>query len=103
MEIYNLTFKELKEKAKAEEISNATIHRWIQLGLIPYQKKYHNLYSNESVEKLRLCISMRSYGKDIHEMRLLFDCYPLPLLTRKIGKITPDELNRMIQKAIKKC
>lgn len=97
MKEYYLTFNELKEKAKADETSNATIHRWIQLGLIPYQKEYHNLYSDESIERLKLCIKLRDYGKNIHEMRALFDKYPLRVLIKKVGKITPDELNGMLK------
>lgn len=100
MSDYNLTFTQLKEKAgiKNNELSNNTIHRWIQFGLISSKRHYHSLYSNESVEQLKLCIKLRSYGKNIYEMKLLFDNYPLKMLSDKIGKMTPDELNKLLQK-----
>jgi len=35
-------------------------------------------------------------------MKLLFDNYPLKTLSQKAGKITPDELNKLLQKFEKK-
>ena len=44
MSDYNLTFTQLKEKAgiKNNELSNNTIHRWIQFGLISSKRHYHS-------------------------------------------------------------
>jgi len=61
----------------------------------------HSLYSTESVERLKLCIKLRNYGKNIHQMKLLFDNYSLKTLSQKAGKITPDELNKLSQKVEK--
>lgn len=101
MSKFNLTYAQLKEKAKIRdnEPSDSTTHRWIQLGLITSKKHSHgNLYSKESVEQLKLCIKLRNYGKNIHDMKLLFKKYPLGFLRQKIGKITPGKLNQMINK-----
>lgn len=103
MSNFNLSYTQLKEKAgiRENEPSDSTIHRWIQLDLIPYQKRYRNLYNTESVEQLKLCIKLRDYGKNIHDMKLLFDNYPLKTLSQKVGKITPDELNNLLKKVEK--
>ena len=58
----------------------------------------HSLYNNESDEQLKLYIKLRNYVKNIHEMKLLFDNYPLKILSQKASKITPDELNKLLQK-----
>jgi|GEM_PF-5786381 len=101
MSNFNLSYSELKEQAgiKNDETSDSTIHRWIQFGLISHKKKYRSLYSKESVEQLELCIKLRIYGKNIHEMKLLLDNYSLKTLTEKVGKINPDDLNKLLQKA----
>lgn len=99
MQNYNLSYVQFKEKAKIgnSEPSNSTIHRWIQLGLITCKKHSRgNLYSNESADQLKLCIKLRSYGKTIHDMKLLFKKYPLRFLNQKIGRITPAKLDQMI-------
>ena len=104
MSNFNLTYAELKEKAgiRENDLSDSTIHRWIQFSLISRKKQFRgNLYSNESVEHLKLCIKLRSYGKNIHEMKLLMDSYPLKTLSEKVGKITPDELKRLLEKVEK--
>jgi len=104
MSDFSLSYGELKKKAGIEsnQPSDSTIHRWIQFGLIECEKEYKSLYSERSVEQLKLCMKLRIYGKAIDEMKRLFEGYPLETLSKKIGKITPNELNNMLQKATKK-
>jgi len=104
MSKFDLTYKQLKEQAgiKGKKPSNTVIHRWIQFGLISCKKNYHSFYSNNSVSQLILCIKLTDYGKNIYAMRLLFDSYSIKMLSEKVGKITPNELNKLLQKVERK-
>ncbi|MCK4396517.1 MAG: MerR family transcriptional regulator [Candidatus Marinimicrobia bacterium] len=101
MSEFNLTYSQLKEKAGVKNNpanpTDSTIRRWIQFGLIVHRKKFHSLYSNRSVEQLKLCMKLREYRKTIREMKLLFKRYSIEHLNQKLLRnISPSDLDKMI-------
>lgn len=105
MSEYNLTYSQLKEKADLikNSPSDATIHRWIQFCHIPRKELNRGyLYSNESIEKLKLCKKLSGFGRTINEMNLLYDNYSLDYLKRKLERISSEELANLVNKAKKR-
>lgn len=101
MSEFNLTYSQLKEKAGVKNNpanpTDSTIRRWIQFGLIVHRKKFHSLYSNRSVEQLKICIKLRAFRKTINEMKQLFRNYSLEDLKKKLRQhISPEKLDEMI-------
>ncbi len=105
MSKFYLRYDESKEKAGIKEdiLSDQIIHSWIQLGLIERKKNYHSLYSNNSVEQLKLCAKLRlNYGKNTNKMRILLNDYFLSYLSERLERISCEELSNMIYKAKEK-